>query len=279
MNRLCAFLLFLFFAPVSLAQAAIYVEKSGNGNPAIFLPGFTVPGEFWNDTIDHLESEFESHTVSYAGFNGNAPIALPWYNTIKAELIDYIRINQLHNLTLIGHSMGGMLAIDIAAELDADITSIVLVESLPDIRAVVMPNVPASALVIDSPYNKAMINTPDQQFQNMASASAAGMSLNSDYHERLTGWILQADRETYTYGYTELLKLDLRDKLAAIETDTLILGASVPDREMFQRTYENQYQQLTNKEIVIANNSMHFIMFDEPEWFYQELNAYLLRHE
>jgi len=242
MNRLG--LLFLFCAQACFAQPAIYMEKTGSGNPAIFLPGFTVSGKVWQDTLTHLDKDLESHTVSYAGFNQHPPIALPWYDTIRSELIDYIVSNDLRDITLIGHSMGGMLAIDIAAALPNRITHLALIESIPNIRELMMPGVPVSAIHLDSSQNKMMLSFTPEQFATMAHSTAVNMAKNAQYHPQLENWILEADRETYVYGYTELLQLDLRDKLSLIETDTLILGASYPNRDLVKSNYESQYQKL-----------------------------------
>lgn len=67
------------------------------------------------------------------------------------------------------------------------------------------------------------------------------MTCNALYHPQLENWILEEDRETYVYGYTELLQLDLRDELSLIEIDTLIVGASYPNRDLIRNNYESQY--------------------------------------
>jgi pimeloyl-ACP methyl ester carboxylesterase len=77
------------------------------------------------------------------------------------------------------------------------------------------------------------------------------------------------------HGYTDLLKLDLRDTLSEIKCETLIIGASFPYKEVAQENFEKQYEKLPNKVIKMASNSKHFIMYDQPEWFYNTLNNFL----
>ena len=83
-----------------------------------------------------------------------------------------------------------------------------------------------------------------------------------------------ADRETYVYGYTDLLKLDLREVLHKVTAEALILGASFPDKEIVAVNYKKQYANLANKTIEIASNCKHFIMFDQAEWFYNKVNIF-----
>ena len=74
-------------AAVYSQQNAIRVTKEGNGTPIIFLPGFTTPGSVWKETVKNLKGNYQSHLVSYAGFNGIAPIKMPWYESIKKETL------------------------------------------------------------------------------------------------------------------------------------------------------------------------------------------------
>ncbi|MBG6129260.1 pimeloyl-ACP methyl ester carboxylesterase [Aquimarina sp. EL_43] len=255
--------------------SAITTKIVGQGNPVLFLPGFTTPGSIWNDTVEHLTTKSEAHLISYAGFNGNPPIAMPWYDTIKKELIVYIKDKNLTNVTIIGHSMGGNLAIDLAAALPDTITRLVIVDSIPCMRELMMPGVPESQIQYDSPYNKQMLQAEDTQFKQTATMMAQNMTNNKDKVDTLINWIMEADRETYVYGYTDLLKLDLRKILNKVTAKTLILGASFPSVEIAKSNYEKQYATLANKSIEMASNSRHFIMFDQPEWFYTTVNTFL----
>ena len=268
----------LFLAHFGFTQSAISVAKSGIGNPIIFLPGFTTPGSVWDETIKHLDESYESHIVSYAGFNGLAPIDTPWYGIVKKQLADYIKKEKLSNVTIIGHSMGGNLAISLASAFPSQVTGLILVESIPCMRELMMPGVPASSLQYNSLYNNKILAMPDEDFKKMASGISQNMTNTQSKIELITDWSINADRKTYVYGYTDLLKLDLRDELVAINMPVLILGASFPDKEIIKANYEKQYTNLKNKEILIADGSKHFIMFDQPEWLYSQLNKYLQQY-
>jgi pimeloyl-ACP methyl ester carboxylesterase len=265
----------LLLTHFAFTQSAISVVKTGRGKPIVFLPGFTAPGSVWDETVKHLDQPYTSYVISYAGFNGLKPIATPWYDAIKKELIGYIKNENLTDITLIGHSMGGNLAVDLAVDLPVEVTGLILVESIPCMRAMMMPGVPASSLQYNSPYNNQILSMSDEDFKKMATAMSNNMTNTTSQVEVLTNWSINADRKTYVYGYTDLLKLDLRDKLSAIKTHTLIVGASFPNKEMIKANYEKQYTNLKDQEIVIANASKHFIMFDEPEWLYTLVNKYL----
>ncbi|MDH7444349.1 alpha/beta fold hydrolase [Aquimarina sp. 2201CG14-23] len=269
-------LVLFVIANLSFGQApAITIEVSGNGNPILFLPGFTNPGSIWNDTVAHLENEHQNHLISYAGFDSNEPIEMPWYDTIKKELISYIKEKELTNVIIIGHSMGGNLAIDIAAAIPNTIKSLVIVDSIPCMRELMMPGVSESQIKYDNPYNQQMLAMNETQFKQTAMMMAQNMTNNKEKVDTLLDWILKADRETYVYGYTDLLKLDLRKVLDKVTAKTLILGAAFPNIDVAKSNYEKQYVSLSDKTIKMIPDSKHFIMFDQPELFYQKVNAFL----
>lgn len=255
------------------------LEIVGQGKPILYLPGFATPGAIWKETVENLNLEKKSYLFSYAGFNGNAPIEMPWYLNIKNSIIKYIKDYNMSDIVIVGHSMGGNLAIDIASALPNKVSKIIVVEALPCMREVMMPNVPAESLYYESPYNKQMLEIDAKQFKSMATMMAANMTMKEDKKEVITNWILEADRKTWVYGYTDLLKLDLRNVLNKVKCETLILGASFPNVKIAKENYENQYSNLPNKTILMASNSKHFLMFDQPAWFYKTVNDFLINEK
>jgi len=269
-------LMLLFVISISFGQQkAIKVEVIGKGNPVLFLPGFITPGAVWKETVQNLTTKNESHLFSYAGFNGIAPIEMPWYENVKNAIFSYIEKKDLKNIRIIGHSMGGNLAVDIAARFPKRVKKMIIVDALACMREVMMPGVAASNLQYKSPYNNNLLKMNANQFKGMASNMAGFMTLKKEKAVVLTKWILAADRKTYVYGYTDLLKLDLREKLSGIKTKTLILGASFPNVAIAKAHFEKQYTNLSNKTIEMVPNSKHFIMFDQPAWFYTKVNTFL----
>ncbi len=274
-QRILVIALFLAVHVNFSQEKAIRVEVIGKGDPILFLPGFTVPGSVWRPTVEKLNTKNESHLFSYAGFNGITPIKMPWYATVKEEIFEYIEENNLKKFSIIGHSMGGNLAVDIAVKFPERVEKMVLVDALPCYREVMMPGVPASNLKYDSPYNKRMLGMDDMQFKGMTMNMASGMTSKKEKVSILANWMQKADRTTYVYGYTDLLKLDLRMSLKFVKAETLILAGSFPNEAMVQANFEKQYANLSNKTIEMVANSKHFIMFDQPEWFYKTVNTFL----
>ncbi len=90
--------------------------------------------------------------------------------------------------------------------------------------------------------------------------------------------ILNCDRKTYVYGYTDYLKLDARPLLKNISIPVTIIGAGkLYGKEMALKTYKEQYANLTGYTLRINPDAKHFIMMDAPLWLEEQLNRILVK--
>lgn len=258
------------------AQGEFVVEVRGSGEPVLLFPGFTSTGGVWEDVVEELAEHYEVHSFTFAGFGGVAPIEAPWLPKIKAAMQAYVKEHDLKDPVIIGHSMGGTLGLWLAVEDPGFYKKIIVVDALPAMGAVMMPNYKSEDIVYDNPYNNQLLQMSDSAFAAIASQMATAMTTNKNRHELLKKWILESDRETYVYGYTDLLKLDLREDLAKIKIPVTIFGATEPyGKEVAEKNYREQYKNLASYTLEFAENSGHFIMFDQPEWFLEKLKAEL----
>ena len=267
--------LLLVFTGFAYGQSpAFSVKKYGSGEPILLLPGFATPGEVWKETAEALPS-YQHYMITYAGFGSQPAVKMPWYEKIKDGLIAYIIEEDLKGLSLIGHSMGGNLAVDIAAALPQKIDKLILLDALPCMRELMMPGVKAEQITYDNPYNQQMLTMDRATFGQTVNTMASRMTADSLRMLQLTEWMLNSDRTTFVHGYTDLLRLDLRSQLEKIEASTLVLGASFPDKEITFGHFKDQYSNLASKRIVMAPNSRHFIMWDAPAWMNQQISDFM----
>jgi pimeloyl-ACP methyl ester carboxylesterase len=258
------------------APKPIHVEVSGNGNPIIFIPGFTVPGDVWNPVVKELEKTYECHVVTLAGFGGKAPIGFPWLPKVNDALQNYISTNNLENATIIGHSLGGTIATWLASRKNTKVSNLILVDALPAAGALMFPNFNPDDLAYDSPYNNQQLAMDNIQFEQMATMMSQGMSVNKEAQEDIKKWIMTADRKTYVYGYTDYLKLDLREDLKNINIPTTIIAAPQPfGKEVVTKNYQDQYANLKDYNFILAEDAAHFVMLDQPEWFLSAIKTIL----
>jgi len=275
--RTILLLIILVLSTALQAQSkAFNVQVEGKGLPILFFPGFTCTGEVWEHTVKELSKTYECHVFTFAGFGDVPPIEKPWLPKIKDELNIYISKHKLSKATIIGHSLGGTLGLWLATDTNSKFDKIIVVDALASTGALMIPNFDSETIGYDSPYNQRLLDMDANSFDAMAGQMASGMSLNKEKHMIIKEWITKADRATYVYGYTDLLKLDLRASVANITVPVTILAATEPyGAEIVKKTYEEQYKNLDGYSIKYAKGSAHFIMFDQPKWLLNAINQEL----
>lgn len=270
-KKLMAILLIITSFSVNAQDQPFKVEVIGKGEPILLFPGFTCTGDVWNDTVTELSQDYQCHVFTFAGFGDVPAIQKPWLPKIKEGILSYIAEKQLKNPIVIGHSLGGALALWMATESNS-YKKLIIVDALSSTGALMMPNFNSEYMVYDSPYNKQLLEMNTTDFEAMALQMVTGMTKDTSKQEIIKDWMLQADRETYVYGYTDLLKLDLREDLSKIKVPVTILAATEPyGYDTVKATYETQYKELAEYDIKFAEGSAHFIMYDQPLWFMDNL--------
>ncbi|RIW13385.1 alpha/beta hydrolase [Algoriphagus lacus] len=279
LKKIFLLLLISLSSPFIFAQQSYKVSVTGSGKPVLFFPGIGCPGEVWEETVSELSKTYECHVFTFAGFGEVPPVGTPWLSRIKEEILEYADSNNLVAPTLIGHSLGGTLSLWMATTDTTLFEQVIVVDALPATAALMIPNYQGQELKYDSPQNKMMVEMDQKSFEELTSRNSSFLSLNKEKHSQITKWITEADRKTYVYGYTEMLNLDLRDQIAQIKTLVTVIAATFPDKATIQKNYLDQYRKLPSTEFIYAENSAHFIMFDQRDWFIEQLKKLLEKGE
>src|SRR5204862_7086820 len=133
MKILC---LALTMAAAAMAQDPFQVKVTGHGRPMILIPGLSSSGETWDTTVARYKDRFECHVLTVAGFAGVPRIPAPVLDQVRDGLVAYIRKNKLNRPIVVGHSLGGFLALDLAARYPDLPARIVIVDSYPFLAGV-----------------------------------------------------------------------------------------------------------------------------------------------
>jgi pimeloyl-ACP methyl ester carboxylesterase len=272
-----AILLFslVFSVLFATAQSAFKVDVKGTGQPVLLFPGFGCPGEVWNDAVNELSKKYQCHIFTFAGFGNVAPIEGPWLATIQQEAIAYVKKNKLKKATLVGHSLGGTLSLWMASAEPDLFRQVIAVDALPCSAALMIPNYRGEQMAYDNPRSKMMLQMDSASFAAMNQQTVPYMCKNVEKQKLIVQWMNQTDRKTYVYGYIDMLNLDLREAIAKIKVSVIILGAANPDHATVEKTYKAQYAKLPGAVFQYAENSAHFIMFDQPQWLLEKLQENL----
>lgn len=268
-------------ASTAAHNPAFAVKVTGKGAPMILIPGLTCSGEVWDSTVEHFKNRYECHVLTLAGFAGQPPIKPPPLETARAELAAYIRAKQLNHPVIVGHSIGGFLAFSLASSEPKLVGPVVAVDGLPFFAVVMNPAATEqSARAMADGMRAAFANTKREDFLAQNRRTLATMVTDPARIELASGWAAKSDIPFVGEAMAEMLSTDLRQKISAIQTPVLLVGASsfatTPQMQKNAHdTYEAQVAKIPNHKVVMAAHSKHFIMYDDPKFLFQTLDEFL----
>lgn len=272
---------FLFAALPAQAATAFKAEVSGSGPAVILIPGLASSGDVWQGTTQHLCGPRQCHVLTLAGFAGQPAIEGELLPQVERQLADYIATNKLGKPVVIGHSLGGFVALRFAAAHPDMVGKLVIVDSLPAMGAVQVPDAtPEQLKQMATMTRQRMLAGDDAAFAANQRYVVATMASKPADVDRIVGWGQRSDRQTVAGAMAELIADDLRDDVARIQAPTLVLGTWIAykdyaPRAATEQVYRTQYAKLPGVQVEIADTARHFIMYDDPAWMYDRIDLFL----
>ncbi|GAB2778562.1 pimeloyl-ACP methyl ester carboxylesterase [Hymenobacter luteus] len=258
------------------------VRVVGKGQPMLLIPGLTCPGAVWDETVAHYQKQYQCHIISLAGFGGTpAPASTnQLLRNVRDQLLAYIKTQKLQKPTIIGHSLGGFLALWLSSTQPEAAGPLVIVDSLPFLAAVQNPTLTAEAA---KPMAEGIRQQMSSGKMTVAAARQMSATMMTDTARisQATRWSVASDPATVAQAYYDLMTTDLRPEVARIQQPVLVLGAWAAykqygsTKESTKAIFDQQYAKLPQHQVVMSEAGRHFLMWDDTQWFFSQTDAFL----
>ena len=250
----------------------------------ILIPGLYCSGDVWEETVAHYKDRFTCYSLTLPGFAGRPPIhSDSLLATVADEIIRFIRENHLQRPLLVGHSLGGWLVLEVAVKQPQLVGGIVCVSSSPFLPGLAMGNqvsLDSTKAIGTMIKNYMAVQTPEQIRQSQQ-YTLPGMIRDSARIREVTKMAMRSDPATQGEVMYELFSTDLRPEMPGLRCPVLVLGDYIgyksygATRENVLEKYQQQFAGAAHVTIAISDSSRHFIMYDEPAWFFGQMDKFL----
>ena len=116
---------------MNLLSMEMFFRKLGSGSPLIIIHGLYGSSDNWLTIGKELARDFEVYLVDLRN-HGNSPHTdRHSYALMKLDLLEFLDRHDIEKAVLIGHSMGGKVAMVFALEFPERITSLVVIDIGP----------------------------------------------------------------------------------------------------------------------------------------------------
>jgi pimeloyl-ACP methyl ester carboxylesterase len=262
------------------AAAPFEVRVTGSGPDVLLIPGLASSGAVWDDTVKQLSPHHRCHVFTLAGFAGVPAQPGALLADVDAALAAYIEQQHLKAPVVVGHSLGGFIALQLAIAHPADVGRLVIVDALPAFGAVRMDSLTPQQLHDFAPQMRAalMAQDPAAFAAGQAQQITTLVTAPGDV-ARVQTWGRQSDRVAVITAMADMIGTDLRPQLAAIHVPTLVMGSWIGDKDTTsdaaRAVYERQYKNLAGAQVAMSPAGRHFIMLDDPQWFEATLETFI----
>ena len=221
--------------------------------------------------------------VTLGGFAGRPRFEGPFLDTARDSLLAYVRTQRLKSPVITGHSLGGVLAMELAIAAPDAIGPLVIVDALPFMGgAGDTAATEASARKAMEPMRQ-MVRGQTREayaaFQRQAPYLRGRVAPGPDY-DRVVEWAVTSDPVAVADGMFDVGTRDLREKIAGVRSPMLVLGSwyaykDYSTREAVEATFRRQYAKAPRWTLALADTARHFVMLDSPGWTWAQMESFL----
>lgn len=259
------------------------VEVVGKGVPMLMIPGLNSGADSWRDTCQALQPQVQCHLVTLPGFAGQPAVDDAAFLTgMRDRLLAYIADRKLAAPVVAGHSLGGMLALQMALKQPQAVGKLVIVDSLPYFGAAQNPAAtPDTMRPMAEQMRAGMLKVDQASYLQQAEASVNNMAHEPARVATLKAWSRSSDRTATANAMYDMMVTDLRGELGAITAPTLVLGSWAAYKpfgatlESTRGIFASQYARLDGVRIEMSQAGYHFLMWDDPQWLQAQMRDFL----
>jgi pimeloyl-ACP methyl ester carboxylesterase len=255
---------------ISTDQGSLHYEVSGKGRPVVFLHGYLGSWGLWKSTMADLDTTFRTYAVDFWGF-GESGARRPSYAIDDfVSLVDQF-MEQLGvvRAPLVGHSMGGSVALMVAARYPHRVTRVV---------AVGAPIVGSSLRFFPRIFGRQPVGRLMYRnlwlYRRLYRLLAPAYSRDPRWADIMDRDLSHVKLEAFFASIGSLRQVDLRAALVGIDVPVLGMYGGT-DRVVDPGQSQLLKECLPEASVERFAKCGHFIMLDDPEGCTQRLRSFL----
>ena len=232
----------------------VYYERHGAGEPLVFSHGWLEDCTMWDTQVEHLAKNYAVIVYDHRGYGrSDKPREHYSIQTLSDDLFALLHNLQLERVTLIGFSMGGMMALVFALDHPHILSKLVLVGATA--KAAFTMHL-ARVLRYLLPYPRFLRVVGARMFYKPSPQIVGDMLVRARRANRYAAF--ESLRE-FTSNY------DVRERVSTIQVPTLIV---VGEQDTINLEASRLlHRKIKGSELHIVPNSGHAVMLEKPEEF------------
>lgn len=268
------------------------VEKRGSGDvQMVLIPGFLSDWTVWEDFMERNKDQYTMYAVTLPGFGGTQPApqpdsdsGTPWMDNAVEAVYSMINEKGLKEPVIVGHSMGGMIAMRLGLEHADAVGPVVTVDGMPAV-----PLAPQAVpeeqrvMLVEQRVAPQLLNMTEQQWaQQRTQFAQQVLGEQVENKDKMKEMFNSTPAPVAGRYMVEFMKSDLSDDLSEMK-DPVLAMAAINDQaagqgmtaEALQQKWKTSMSAAPNASFAWIEEGTHFLMLDKPEMFDKKLSEFV----
>ena len=239
--------------------------REGRGEDEIVLiHGLGADASVWDDVIPYLRGTLKVWTYELHGHGQTQPLSNPSITAEAEALGAYLKEHDLPYPTLVGHGMGGLIALRFAFDHPVDVERLILIDAAP------------RQLATDEEKQHIAVSLVED-YERFIAARYLNYSPNPEISERIVDMALRTDSVSFVSLLMSSFDFDMTAELSKQSVPILVIGSEMlfpgdaSERAMLDHIGFGSARTIAFKKIPLAG---HYIMLERPVYLASVILAY-----
>ncbi len=238
-------------------------------NELVLIHGLGASVEIWDEVRPYLSSAFQLHVYELHGHGETPPLPDPSIQSEAGALSAWIQERGLVYPTLVGHGLGGMIALQYAFDQPADVDRLVVIDAGPRQLASDDQKAEIARSLLDD-------------YDRFVASRFVSISRDEEICDQAVDWALRTDAPTFTSLLMSSFDWDLTEDLPRQSVPMLVIGSAAylpepgHERHFLEHYGYAEARVLSFKRIPETG---HYLMLEKPTYLASVLTMFLREDE
>jgi len=235
----------------------------------VLIHGLGSSAEAWQKLTPFLESGFNLTIYELPGHGHTAPVPNLTIETASRDLARFIEDNGLDRPILVGHGIGGMIAMNYAFRFTDDVRRLIIIDAAPVQLATTEQKVDVTDRLLND-------------YDRFVADYFLQLSPDAEITDLIVDQALRTDRVSFTQLLMSSFDFDLREELAYQTVPILVIGSATmfpPYEDPLEHLDSIGYANAQTIGYKLMPQTGHFVMLEQPIQVAGAIIAYSLEDE
>jgi sigma-B regulation protein RsbQ len=229
----------------------------------VFLHYFGGSAQSWQWTIAQLQQQYRCIALNLPGFGGEPALPEPSIAGFTSFILQKLDVLNIESYVLIGHSMSGKIAVDIATnDPNFSVKRLILVA----------PSPPTVEHIGEEELQRMLIHPDQQQAENTVNGITI-KELTDEQRELAIQNNLVTDPKTWNWWLKEGVHHSIAEDSAHLFLPITVLASEDDPAISFESILKESIPHLPDAKLISTKGVGHLIPMEAPEWLANQIKA------